>query len=115
MESSSRHQPGRTESRTLRRIRNVLLVFILIIILIAGSIVGGVTYVERHPLPQTDGTLAISGLQGKVQVYRDAAGIPHIYATTAHDLFFAQGYVQAQDRWWQMEFNRHTAQGRISE
>jgi penicillin amidase len=117
MESSSRRQPDRADSRALllRRIRNVLLVFVLIIILIAGSIVGGVTYAERHPLPQTDGTLALSGLQGKVQVYRDASGIPHIYATTVHDLFFAQGYVQAQDRWWQMEFNRHTAQGRISE
>src|SRR5262249_43580306 len=45
----------------------------------------------------------------------DAEGIPQIYATTAHDLFFAQGVVHAQDRWWQMEFNRHTGLGRISE
>jgi penicillin amidase len=46
---------------------------------------------------------------------RDDHGIPHIYAENADDLFFAQGYVHAQDRMWQMEFWRHIAQGRVSE
>jgi penicillin amidase len=56
-----------------------------------------------------------TGLQDEVRVYRDALGIPHIYASTEHDLFMAQGYVHAQDRFWQMEFWRHVGAGRISE
>lgn len=55
------------------------------------------------------------GLKSIVYVYRDAYGIPHIYAESPEDLFFAQGYVHAQDRMWQMEFWRHIAQGRVSE
>ena len=48
-------------------------------------------------------------------MYRDSVGIPHIYATTQHDLFFAQGYIHAQDRFWQMDFWRHVGSGRIAE
>ncbi|MFN3307891.1 MAG: penicillin acylase family protein, partial [Anaerolineales bacterium] len=48
-------------------------------------------------------------------VHRDRMGIPHIYAATLHDLFFAQGYVHAQDRFWQMDFWRHIGSGRLSE
>ena len=55
------------------------------------------------------------GLTAPVHVYRDDHGIAHIYAENADDLFFAQGYVHAQDRMWQMEFWRHIAQGRVSE
>lgn len=42
-------------------------------------------------------------------------GVPHIYAATTHDLFMVQGYIQAQDRFWQMDFQRHTGMGRLSE
>ncbi|MHB1415572.1 MAG: penicillin acylase family protein [Chloroflexota bacterium] len=55
------------------------------------------------------------GLNGPVTILRDTAGIPHIYASGFRDLFFAQGYVTAQDRLWQMETNRRTAWGRLSE
>ncbi len=55
------------------------------------------------------------GLKGRVEIFRDSYGIPHIYAKNMHDLLFAQGYVQAQDRWWQMEFFRKTCGGRIEE
>jgi penicillin amidase len=50
-----------------------------------------------------------------VEILRDEWGVPHIYARNMHDLFFAQGFTQAQDRWWQMEFWRHTGSGRIGE
>jgi penicillin amidase len=50
-----------------------------------------------------------------VDIYRDAFGVPQIYASTQHDLFFAQGYVHAQDRFWQMDFWRHIGSGRLSE
>ena len=69
----------------------------------------------RDPIPDHEGTAWVEGLEGPVEILRDEHGVPHIYATNLHDLFFAQGYVQAQDRWWQMEFWRHTASGRLCE
>ena len=67
------------------------------------------------PWPQTQGQLALPGLQNEVTVIRDQRGVPHIYATTSHDLFMAQGYVHAQDRFWQMEFWRRIGEGQLSE
>jgi penicillin amidase len=99
----------------MKILRNILLgVLVLVIILVA---VGAFT-VNRWttgPLPQHEGTIALDGLDGEVSIIRDEWGVPHIYASTLHDLRFAQGYVQAQDRWWQMEFARHTGHGRIQE
>ena len=54
--------------------------------------------VAPKSFPQVDGEIQLESLDGTVDVYRDRMGIPHIYASTAHDLFFAQGYVHAQDR-----------------
>ena len=99
----------------MRRLRRILLVIVILVLLLAGAATGYVAVTMRKMLPQTDGTLSFAGLDGQVTVYRDAKGIPQIYATTTRDLFFAQGVVHAQDRWWQMEFNRHTGLGRISE
>jgi penicillin G amidase len=69
----------------------------------------------RASLPQTSGRLALSGLRAPVEVRRDRWGIPHIYATTVEDLFFAQGFVQAQDRLFQMEIWRRSTRGRLAE
>jgi acyl-homoserine lactone acylase PvdQ len=66
-------------------------------------------------LAQIDGTIQVPGLDSAVEVRRDRWGVPHIYARTEHDLFFAQGYVAAQDRLWQMEMWRRTAEGRLAE
>ena len=66
-------------------------------------------------LSQIEGTIAVSGLDSAVEVRRDRWGVPHIYARTEHDLFFAQGYVAAQDRLWQMEMWRRQAEGRLAE
>lgn len=87
------------------------------LILLAAIVIGAVLLVitVRRPFPTTAGSLSIAGLQDEVHVYRDEWGIPHLYAQNEHDLFFAQGYVHAQDRFWQMEFWRHIGQGRISE
>ena len=65
--------------------------------------------------PQIDGELRVAGLEGPVEIYRDEMGIPFISAGTIHDLFFAQGYVHAQERFWQMDFWRHIGSGRLSE
>ncbi|HLY24876.1 MAG TPA: penicillin acylase family protein [Aggregatilineales bacterium] len=99
----------------MRRLRRILLIIVVIILLLAGGLTGYIGVTLRKMLPQTGGTLNVPGLNGPVTIYRDASGIPQIYASTTHDLFMAQGIVQAQDRWWQMEFNRHTGLGRISE
>ena len=66
-------------------------------------------------LAQIDGNITVPGLDSAVEVRRDRWGVPHIYARTQHDLFFAQGFVAAQDRLWQMEMWRRTAEGRLAE
>lgn len=69
----------------------------------------------RSSLAQIDGVLSLPGLRDSVRVLRDPWGVPHIYAENLDDLFFAQGFVQAQDRLWQMEVYRRTYEGRLSE
>lgn len=86
----------------------------ILLLLILAIIIAGFMVVKR-PFPNTDGNVTLEGLQEPVNIYRDEFGIPHIYAENEHDLFFAQGYVHAQDRFWQMEFWRHVSAGRISE
>lgn len=75
----------------------------------------GVEWLSRNRLPQVEGTLKLNGLQSRVEIVRDTWGVPHIYAENEHDLFFAQGFVHGQDRFWQMEFQRRLAAGRLSE
>ena len=66
-------------------------------------------------LPPLNGTLQVPGLQAPVTVLRDPQGVPHIRAATEHDAWFAQGFVHAQDRLFQMELNRRRALGRAAE
>ena len=80
------------------------------------------TACRRAPAPsapplvaQVSGTLAVPGLTAPVRIVRDTWGVPHIYAQNEADLFFAQGFVQAQDRLFQMDLWRRSAQGRLSE
>ncbi|MCL5428542.1 MAG: penicillin acylase family protein [Chloroflexi bacterium] len=97
-----------------------ILGFILLglLALVALIVLGAGIYVYAavdDSFPQTDGEITLEGLDGPVDIFRDQAGIPHIYASTEHDLFFAEGYIHAQDRFWQMDFQRHTSAGRLSE
>lgn len=98
-------------SRLGRILRGAIFVFLILGLSLAGFLV----YTVRRSFPQTSGTIHISGLNKPVTVYRDAFGIPQIYASTTHDLFLAQGYLHAQDRFWQMDFWRHIGAGRLSE
>lgn len=66
-------------------------------------------------LAQTSGTISVPGLSRPVTILRDPWGIPHIYAETQDDLFFAQGFVAAQDRLWQMELWRRAGEGKLAE
>ncbi len=85
----------------------------LVLLLVAGLIVGVV--LVRRPLPQTSGTLELPGLTGEVEVIRDEHGIPQIYADTTEDLMRAQGYVHAQERFFEMDVRRHATAGRLAE
>jgi penicillin G amidase len=76
---------------------------------------GSIARLFRWPLPQVEGKISLRGLGGRVEVLRDRWGVPHIYARDEDDLAFAQGYVHAQDRLWQMELNRRVGRGRLSE
>jgi len=87
----------------MRFIKGLLLFLLVIVVIVAVVIGGGYLYLTRRAMPQTDGTVQLPGLRAPVTIIRDKNGVPHIYAGSPHDLFFAQGYVQAQDRLWQME------------
>ena len=86
---------------------------VVVLALIAGT--AFVFWSVRRPFPEYDGAITLPALTGEVEVVRDEHGIPHIYADTAEDLFRAQGYVHAQDRFWEMDFRRHVTAGRLSE
>ncbi|MEU8965732.1 penicillin acylase family protein, partial [Streptomyces sp. NPDC048491] len=106
---------GKTSRKRGRRLR--LFVLVLVLALVAGVAYGaywGVSTV-RASFPQTTGTLKVPGLTGQVEVKRDDYGVPQIYADSDADLFMAQGYVQAQDRFYEMDVRRHMTSGRLSE
>ena len=69
----------------------------------------------RRPVPPPSGRAVLQGLSAPVEVIRDTWGVPHIYAANNDDLFFAQGFVQAQDRLFQMDLNRRLGLGRLAE
>ena len=103
-----------------RIIWRVVLGFVLLAVVLAGA----ATYyakgylpgaVAPRSFPQVDGQLQLAGLEQPVDIYRDAWGVPHIYAASVHDLFFAQGFVHAQERFWQMDTWRHIGSGRLAE
>ncbi|TDE44221.1 penicillin acylase family protein [Nonomuraea mesophila] len=95
----------------VRWFARVLTVLLALALVLAGVIIITV----RTSFPQVDGALRLPGLSASVEIYRDKLGIPHIYADTAADLFMAQGFVHAQDRFFEMDFRRHMTAGRLSE
>jgi len=99
-------------STKLRRFVVGLLILV-ILLAILGGLAGNAAV--KASFPQTSGEIKIVGLNGPVDILRDKMGIPQIYAGSLHDLFMAQGYVHAQDRFWQMDFWRHIGSARLSE
>ncbi|HEU4324717.1 MAG TPA: penicillin acylase family protein [Roseiflexaceae bacterium] len=95
--------------------RRVLTWLVGIVLVLTLALAGGGYLWLRGSLPQTSGTIRIAGLSGPVEVVRDAAGIPHIRGSTEEDALLGLGYVHAQDRLWQMEFQRRIGNGRLSE
>ena len=96
----------------MRRVGRALLWAVAL--LLVAALVAGFAY-RRLTLPKLDGTATVVGLGAPVDVVRDAAGIPHVFAANDDDAWFTLGYLHAQDRLWQMELNRRTAAGRLAE
>lgn len=97
--------------RSLRIFRWLVLVLAILFVAVAGY----AYFIARSALPQLDGALAINGLSASVNVKRDNHGVPTIEAANFEDLFFAQGFVTAQDRLWQMDIMRRFGAGELSE
>jgi len=89
------------------------LVGLLIVTLLVTTV--SVTWMVRRSFPTTSGEAVLTGLDRDVEVYRDGYGVPTIVASSSDDLFRAQGYVHAQDRFWEMDMRRHVTAGRVSE
>jgi penicillin G amidase len=93
----------------------ILLWLLLAVLLVLAGAVAYAYYVAHSALPQLDGQVQIRGLSAPVTVTRDGHGVPTIEAASLEDVFFAQGYVTAQDRLWQMDVMRRYASGELSE
>ena len=94
------------------RRRFAALALALVVIL---SLAGTFAFLIYRPLPTLDGDRRLIGLDERAEIVRDTYGVPHIFASTTHDLFFLQGYVTAQDRLFQLDLFRRTGRGRLSE
>ncbi len=77
--------------------------------------VAGTTIALRGSMPHLDGTIEVEGVSAPVRIVRDREGVPHITAQSRNDALFGLGFVHGQDRLWQMDFQRRTIQGRLSE
>ncbi|HZI20810.1 MAG TPA: penicillin acylase family protein [Pyrinomonadaceae bacterium] len=106
--------PAPKRSRKRRVMRALLWTAAALCVLVLLALGFGLWKVWRA-WPQATGTATARGLRAPAEVIRDRWGVPHIYAQDAHDLFFAQGYAQAQDRAWQLEFSRRLGSGRLAE
>ena len=102
----------RSIGRTIARVAFGVVAGVTVVALIAAGIF--VWHIQRS-FPQVDGEIAVPGLGQEVSVYRDGLGVPTIVADNTHDLFYAQGFVHAQDRFWEMDFRRHVTSGRVAE
>ncbi|MBO9128844.1 penicillin acylase family protein [Bacillus sp. 165] len=95
-------------------VRVIYIGIALIVLLTSIGFIGGTLFLKRS-LPKINGTVSVKGLEHTVLVTRDNEGVPHIQADSLHDLYMAQGYVQAQDRLFQMDLSRRQASGQLSE
>ena len=89
-------------------------IFLILLLLLVLAAAAAWIHLQRS-LPRLDGEVVVRGTAQAVEIVRDGEGVPHIFAATERDGWFAMGYAHAQDRLWQMEFQRRVAQGRLSE
>ena len=104
---------GPKQSRRWWKIVLGTIVALLVIVVLGVTVFG--RFSVRRAFPDVEGEVAIASLETSVEVVRDDMGVPHIYANNPHDLFVAQGFFHAQERFWQMDVWRHIGAGRLSE
>jgi penicillin amidase len=92
-----------------------LLIGIVALVLLIALFAGGMYFYMRGSVPETTATYNLPGLSAEVKIYRDGNGIPYIYAASTNDAYFGLGFVHAQDRLFQMDFQRRVGQGRLAE
>ena len=107
--------PPRRRRSLARTIGLSVFGFVAAVTVLALIAAGVVLWHVQRSFPQLDGGIDVAGLEQEVTVFRDELGIPTVIAENTHDLFAAQGYVHAQDRFWEMDFRRHVTSGRLSE
>lgn len=115
MSDASDTSPDQDKPESRRFLKRALWTLVGLLITFAVFAFAFGQYAVHRAFPQTSGTIQIDGLERPVEVLRDSMGIPHIYADSPRDLMLAQGYVHAQDRFWQMDFWRHISTGTLSE
>jgi penicillin amidase len=103
------------EEEAVRVVRRLLKLGLVVIVVLVLTVTALLTWVTVRAFPQAGGALRLAGLHASVQIMRDANGIAQVVADDPHDLFMAQGYVHAQERFWQMEVWRHIGAGRLAE
>ena len=104
-----------SSARKRSTVLRVVLVVVVLLMVAVAAVAGWFYHVAHAALPQLDGKLSVTGLSAPVTVTRDAQGVPTIEAANLDDLLFAQGYVTAGDRLWQMDATRRYASGNMAE
>ncbi len=99
----------------IRKILVGLLVLVVVLIGLPALYLGATLWRAHGGLPEWDADLAVAGLDGPVEILRDANGVADINTSTRRDAIFAQGVVHAQDRFWQMSLTRQIMAERLAE
>jgi len=97
------------------KIKKWSLVLLLVLVVLIGAGWLFLNQIRSRAIPDYNENIRLKGLDGTVEVLRDSLGIPHVFAVTEHDLYIAVGYLEAQDRLWQMDLLRRVTTGRLSE
>ncbi|WP_425561092.1 penicillin acylase family protein [Myceligenerans crystallogenes] len=99
----------------MSRLRKLAIGTAIVLVLVLAAVATFGWAIGRRALPEASGEVRLEGLTADVRVLRDERGVPHVYASEPADLFLAQGYVHAQDRFFEMDFRRHVTAGRLAE
>jgi penicillin amidase len=99
----------------MRWFRRLAWLVAVLLLVSAAALAGGYIWYRQASQPQSAGTLALPGLQGRVTIVRDRNAVPHIQAASRLDAYYALGFVHAQDRLWQMQMNKRIVAGRLAE
>lgn len=98
--------------KILKTVSLIIIALVAVAVIVIFVLINGI---KKGAIPRYNGELVIPALGSDVTVYRDERGMPHIYASNEHDLYYSVGYVMAQERLWQMDLIRRATTGRLSE